>query len=59
MADTCKWMADNEICCNDKCPMCADFCPVPYEPGVCRYEDRDGADMRPDENGQRGENDSG
>lgn len=35
---------DNEICCNDKCPMCADFCPVPYEPGVCRYEDRDGAE---------------
>lgn len=44
MADTCKWMADNEICCNDKCPMCADFCPVTYEPGVCRYEDRDGAE---------------
>lgn len=51
MADTCKWMADNEICCNDKCPMCADFCPVPYEPGVCRYEDRDGAEGGTDDDG--------
>lgn len=42
MADTCKWMHDewSQICCNDKCPMCADFCPVADVPGVCRYEDR-------------------
>ena len=38
MAD-CKWMQD-EICVNDQCPMCCDFCPVPDAPGVCRYEER-------------------
>ena len=38
MAD-CKWMRD-EFCVNDECPMCADYCPVPDYPGVCRFEDR-------------------
>lgn len=38
MAD-CKWMQD-EICVNDKCPMCCDFCPVADYEGVCRYEER-------------------
>ena len=23
------------------CPMCADFCPVPDIPGVCRFEERE------------------
>ena len=36
----CRWMADNEICCNSECPMCADYCPVMYTEGVCRFEDR-------------------
>lgn len=38
MAD-CKWMLD-EICVNDKCPICTDYCPVVNYPGVCRFEDR-------------------
>lgn len=38
----CKWCYD-EFCTNDKCPMCADYCPVANDPGVCRYEER-GAD---------------
>ena len=38
MAD-CKWMF-NEICVNADCPMVADYCPVPDNPGVCRYEER-------------------
>ena len=25
---------------NADCPMCADYCPVVYVPGVCRFEDR-------------------
>ena len=36
----CKWMQD-EICVNADCPMCADFCPVPDIPGVCRFEERE------------------
>ena len=39
MAD-CKWMQD-EICVNDQCPMCADYCPVVDYEGVCRYEERE------------------
>lgn len=35
----CKWCID-EICVNDDCPMCADYCPVPDIEDVCRYEDR-------------------
>lgn len=38
MAD-CKWCQD-EFCVNDLCPMCADYCPVPNDPGVCRWEER-------------------
>lgn len=37
----CRWCI-NEICTNDKCPMCADFCPVPNDTGVCRHEERGG-----------------
>jgi hypothetical protein len=36
---SCKWLFD-EICCNDKCPACADFCPVnTYDDyiEICRY----------------------
>ena len=36
----CKWMQD-EICVNADCPMCADYCPVPDIPGVCRFEERE------------------
>lgn len=37
----CKWMdAETEVCVNDACPMCCDFCPVAQNPGVCRYEER-------------------
>lgn len=35
----CKWEY-SEICCNDKCPMCGDYCPVADTPGVCKWEDR-------------------
>ena len=28
------------VCCNSKCPTCAQECPVPDVPGVCMYEDR-------------------
>ena len=35
----CRWCMD-EICVNDDCPMCADYCPVPDIEDVCRYEDR-------------------
>lgn len=38
----CKWMAEpEEICCNADCPMCADFCPVAYADGVCRFGERE------------------
>lgn len=37
----CKWCLD-EFCTNDQCPMCCDFCPVANDPGVCRYEEREG-----------------
>lgn len=36
----CKWEQD-EVCVNADCPLCADFCPLVYTPGVCRHEDRD------------------
>lgn len=35
----CKWIQD-EICVNADCPMRADYCPVPNDPGVCRFEER-------------------
>lgn len=43
MAD-CKWMQD-EMCVNDQCPLCADYCPVPDVEGVCRHEERKGHDQ--------------
>lgn len=38
----CKWMTDERdpfdgICVNDKCPMCADYCPVVNCPELCMY----------------------
>lgn len=30
----------DEFCTNDQCPMCADYCPVPDNEGVCKYEER-------------------
>lgn len=36
----CKWEQD-EVCVNADCPMCADFCPVVFTPGVCRFEERE------------------
>jgi hypothetical protein len=38
MAD-CKYYYE-EFCVNNKCPMCADYCPVPDTPDVCKHEDR-------------------
>lgn len=35
----CKYYYD-EICTNDKCPLRADYCPVPNDPDVCKWEDR-------------------
>lgn len=40
----CGWEAD-EICTNADCPMCADYCPVHNDPGVCRFDDREDNDM--------------
>ena len=36
----CKY-CENEICVNDQCPMCADYCPVPDTEGVCKFEERE------------------
>ena len=46
MAD-CKWMRD-EICVNDQCPMCADYCPVADYEGVCRFEERHAQESAPE-----------
>ena len=35
----CKYCVD-EICVNADCPICADYCPVPNDEEICRYEDR-------------------
>ena len=35
----CKYYYD-EFCVNDKCPMCADYCPVPDTENVCKWEER-------------------
>ena len=35
----CTYCKD-EFCTNDECPMCGDYCPVPDDEGVCRYEVR-------------------
>lgn len=35
----CYYYADG-ICCNADCPMCADYCPVPDIPDVCKHEER-------------------
>ena len=45
MIDECKWMQD-EICVNADCPACADYCPVAYTPGVCKYEERGNSDAQ-------------
>lgn len=39
MTAGCKYCKD-EFCVNADCPMRADYCPVPDNPGVCRFEDR-------------------
>ena len=35
----CKYLSDNfrEICVNDDCPVCADFCPVANSPEICKF----------------------
>lgn len=35
----CKYCVD-EICVNADCPKCADYCPVPDDEEICRYEER-------------------
>ena len=32
----CKYYYD-EFCVNDKCPYCADYCPVTEYPEICKY----------------------
>ena len=39
----CKYYYD-EFCVNNRCPMVADYCPVPDTPDVCQWEDRKGCD---------------
>lgn len=36
----CKYNHD-EFCVNDQCPMCGDYCPVPDNEGVCKYEEHE------------------
>lgn len=36
----CKWYKD-EFCTNDKCPYCADYCPVAQDDTVCKYRESD------------------
>lgn len=35
----CEYCID-EICVNDDCPVCADYCPVYATPDVCKWEKR-------------------
>lgn len=39
MQNECKYCYD-EFCTNDKCPLVADYCPVPNDPDVCKWEER-------------------
>ena len=48
----CKYCQD-EICVNDECPMCADYCPVADFPGMCRFEERNKTNAKNDEAGHR------
>ena len=41
----CKYYYD-EFCVNDKCPMFADYCPVPDTADVCKHEDRSESDEK-------------
>lgn len=41
----CRWCKD-EFCVNDKCPMCADYCPTVQYPGVCKYEELVDVEMK-------------
>lgn len=40
----CKYLSDNfrEICVNDDCPVCADFCPVANYPEICKFAEIEG-----------------
>lgn len=33
----CDYCID-EVCVNADCPLCADFCPLVYTPGICKFE---------------------
>ena len=35
----CIW-CEAEICTNPDCPLRADYCPVPFEPEICKWEER-------------------
>ena len=48
----CKWMTDDRkpfdgICVNDKCPMIADYCPLPEHAEFCMYSEADGPSGTP------------
>lgn len=48
----CKWMSDERepfdgICLNDKCPMIADYCPLPERAEFCMYSKTDGPSGTP------------
>ncbi len=36
----CKWYKD-KFCTNDKCPYCADYCPVAQNDTICKYRESD------------------
>ena len=43
MANECKYCVDG-ICVNADSPLRADYCPVPYDEEICRFEDRSATD---------------
>ena len=40
----CKWM-DDEMCVNDKSPVCADYCPVADHQELCKYAEEKKKEM--------------
>lgn len=33
----CKWYSDVDICVNDECPVCCDYCPCGEYQEICKY----------------------
>lgn len=48
----CKWYKD-EFCTNDRCPYCADYCPVAQDDKICKYRESDVTTATDEEREQR------